>query len=471
MADINRSTTNMIQGWALPTTQRADNKISQPIVPKEPLLPTNEVIWQMGTYADQYSDQPVLANQFKVLGNELTEKDKLRNQIADFYGLFEQNQNPQWDRFMDLNRWVWEDILWQLAQNRQIFEWQYGPQGEQSNRLNQYYNNLWQYLAANSADAQAQAEADAIASWASIGARRASQNAVEREQFDSMLKAQQQEVKDYENLYKTVNDYLSKYVETYWNTKDKYLIDTYKQLLDFKNQLWTALVNANVALAMTWATWTWAWGSGSWSGSAWAWTAWGGSAWAWGWSTFTGWEWTALPADGRQTPSRAWAQDTIWEPTNVSYPDNVEPVQGWVTWYVQTGNPLTPTRLVEWAARSTDQAVERRQPVPTIVPSNRQISDYINWRSANMSPELINAIKYYVTNWLSDFPKTALRNPQAQAIQANWYPVTSVTTMLPAWSQMTDQYGRVAIVPNAYRPVESAARTTQAATARRQQSR
>lgn len=66
-----------------------------------------------------------------------------------------------------------------------------------------------------------------------------------------MMKAQQQEIKDYESLYKTVNDYLNEFVKVYGDTKDKYTIDTYKQLLDFKNQLGTALVNANVALATT----------------------------------------------------------------------------------------------------------------------------------------------------------------------------------------------------------------------------
>lgn len=64
-----------------------------------------------------------------------------------------------------------------------------------------------------------------------------------------MMAAQQQEIKDYESMYKTVNDYLNQFVKVYGETNDKYLIDTYKQLLDFKNQLGTALVNANVTLA------------------------------------------------------------------------------------------------------------------------------------------------------------------------------------------------------------------------------
>lgn len=466
MADINRSTTNMIQWWALPN-QKTDNKIAQPITPAQPLIPTQQVVDQMWTYANDYSGQPLLANQFKVLGNELTDQDKLRNQIANFYGLFEQNMNPQWDRFMQLNQWVGDEIIGQLNQNRQVFESQYWPQGAQSNRLNQYYNDLGNYLVANSADAQAQAEADAIASWASIGARRAAQNAVEKEQFDAMMKAQQQEIKDYESLYKTVNDYLNEFVKVYGDTKDKYTIDTYKQLLDFKNQLGTALVNANVALATTWAaagSGTWSWsstGSGTGAGTA---TSTGSTG------TFTWGEGTAVEAAPRTTPSRS-SEAATGNPTNVTYGEDVTPVMGGVTGYAQTGNPLTPVRPVEWAARSTDAAVARRQQAPTIVPTNRQISDYIAGRSSNMSPELINAIKYYINNGLANVPTNALKNPQAQAVQANGYPINSVTTLMPAGSQMTDQFGRVALVPNAYRPVESTARTTQAAVARRQASK
>lgn len=45
-----------------------------------------------------------------------------------------------------------------------MFLSQYGPAGEQRNRLDTYYNDLGGYLAANSADVLAQTEADSIAS-------------------------------------------------------------------------------------------------------------------------------------------------------------------------------------------------------------------------------------------------------------------------------------------------------------------
>lgn len=54
-------------------------------VQAQPIIPTAQVLNNLGNYSTQFSDQPALANQFKVLGNELSQADQLRNQVADFY--------------------------------------------------------------------------------------------------------------------------------------------------------------------------------------------------------------------------------------------------------------------------------------------------------------------------------------------------------------------------------------------------
>jgi hypothetical protein len=46
-----------------------------------------------------------------------------------------------------------------------------------------------------------------------------------------------QEVTDYDNIYKTLNDYLSNYIKMYGDSKDARVKDTYAKILDWKNQL------------------------------------------------------------------------------------------------------------------------------------------------------------------------------------------------------------------------------------------
>jgi len=91
-------------------------------------------------------------------------------------------------------------------------------------------------------------QANAIASWANAWAVR---NATNKQLLDSntqYMNLKQKEIENYDNIYKNLNAYIDNFVKSYWNSQDKYVRDTYNQLLNYKTQIWQWYLNSLVWL-------------------------------------------------------------------------------------------------------------------------------------------------------------------------------------------------------------------------------
>ena len=152
--------------------------------------------------------------------------------------------NPYLNNYIDTNSRISQDILWQLNTNKDTFMSQYWPEGEQRKRMQDYYNSIADVLASEQSATANEIDAQARQSWASLWATRAARNKALSTNLKLATDYKAKEVADYDNLYKTVNAYLSEFTKVYWWTQDAYVKDTYAKLLEFKNGLASALTNA-----------------------------------------------------------------------------------------------------------------------------------------------------------------------------------------------------------------------------------
>lgn len=207
----------------------------------QPLIPLNQLFQQQADVTRKTN--PTLANQFQALSNDYNDNFlQTGNVITWLYNdynnlLTNEAQTLQW-----VNQWVWNDIISRLNEAQNIVVWQYWPQWKLTNTINDYYNWLYWFLNQQWAD-QIQAIANEwIRRWSSIWAIRAAQASQNKSSLDNYLKAKNQEIGNLDNLYKTYNSYIQWFLNTYWATKDKYLVDIYRQLFNARNQVWQQLL-------------------------------------------------------------------------------------------------------------------------------------------------------------------------------------------------------------------------------------
>lgn len=200
------------------------------------------------TIADKYNTyvytNPSVANKFNALANDYGQVSKSQNQILDFFKQYESGINPYLNNYIDANAKINADILWQLNTNKDTFMSQYWPEGEQRKRMQDYYKSVAESLASDQAATANEIDAQARQAGASLWATRAARNKALTTNLKLATDYKAKEVADYDNLYKTINSYLSEFTKAYGGSQDAYVKDTYAKLLDFKNNLASALTNA-----------------------------------------------------------------------------------------------------------------------------------------------------------------------------------------------------------------------------------
>lgn len=72
-----------------------------------------------------------------------------------------------------------------------------------------------------------------------------------RDQLERFTEAKQREVQDYDNLYKTLNDYEAQFVQAYADSNDRFIVDAYRNLVNYKNTIGQNLLNAQQELLVT----------------------------------------------------------------------------------------------------------------------------------------------------------------------------------------------------------------------------
>ena len=195
-----------------------------------------------------WQTDPWVANRFIPVANDYGQVSKSQNQILDFFRQYESAIKPYLENYTQSNKKIGDDVVGQLDWLKTQFMSQYGQDGEQRKRLNDYYSVVADNLALEQTKTANELDAQARQSWASLWATRAARSKAAADNLKLASEYKAKEVSDYDNLYKTVNTYMSDYIKAYGDSQDKYVKDTYAKMLEFKNQLGTALINSQAQL-------------------------------------------------------------------------------------------------------------------------------------------------------------------------------------------------------------------------------
>ena len=250
--------------WSIvPTLQKQSSK--------EVSIP--DVKWLYDTYINQFSSNPVMSNALKEQYNWYDQFSNTARNISNIYDNFYNTTDPYYNNFSRINQWLNQDIVGKLQSWLDTAYKQYWPKWEQTQRVANYYADLANNIAAQNAAQLWDIRASAVASWANAWAIR---NATNKQLLDSntqYMNLKQKEIENYDNIYKNLNAYIDNFISKYGNSQDKYVRDTYNQLLNYKTQIGQWYLNALTWLEqakMQYNLSRW----GSWVVSPWTWSTW-----------------------------------------------------------------------------------------------------------------------------------------------------------------------------------------------------
>lgn len=253
---------------------------SLPIVPQPQKVQKQDVIipdvnWIYNWYINQYASNPVMLNALREQYNWYDQFSNTAKNISNIYDNFYNTTDPYYNNFAAINQWLNKDIVWKFQSWLDTAYKQYWPQWEQTQRVANYYADLANNIAAQNAVQLWDIQASAIASWANAWAVR---NATNKQLLDSntqYMNLKQKEIENYDNIYKNLNAYIDNFTKAYGNSQDKYIRDTYNQLLNYKTQIGQWYLNALTWLEQAkmqynlsrWGNWVvnkwWTWNSWS----------------------------------------------------------------------------------------------------------------------------------------------------------------------------------------------------------------
>ena len=197
----------------------------------------------LDNYSQQYANVPFLANKFQYLSNQRDIFSPSEQNIVWLYNQFSDNQNPYYQRIMDINKSLNNENLWRLNDLKNHINTQYWPDGLQTKQLNGYYDYLANYYATQSGNDKARINADTVGTWASIGQGRAAMSDLEQKMLQNSLQVQNNKFKDYKGVYDTYTNYLN---DIYWKiqgSNDRYIKWAYDQINWQQQALWNNLFN------------------------------------------------------------------------------------------------------------------------------------------------------------------------------------------------------------------------------------
>lgn len=302
-------TTQVAQTPATAATMRNNvlqqNQLNQWAIVNNPRNPSDVYSWYISQYE---ATNPETANLLKWLYNWYDAFSNNAKNITSIYDNFYNQVDPYYNNFARINQWLNKDIVGKLQEGLNTAYSQYWPQGSLTKMVGDYYTNLADNIAAQNAASIWNIQAQAMASWANQWAVR---NAVNKANLDAntqYLNMKQKEIENYDNIYKNLNAYLDNFTSKYWNSQDKYVRDTYNQLVNYRTQIWNAYKDSLVWLEQSRLQYgltprgTWAW-----SGI----TPWG----TWEQTKLPKYRWMAtLPNDNILIMWRDWSQFQVTRP-------------------------------------------------------------------------------------------------------------------------------------------------------------
>lgn len=205
-------------------------------VPPKPSIPDVSSIYNW--YIDQFSNtNPSTANLLKTQYNWYDAFSKSANNLTNLYNNFYDTANPYYTNFARINQSLNKDIVWKLQWWLDTAYNQYWPQWEQTKRVADYYAQMASNIAAQNAVNLWTADAAARASWVNAWAVRNATQKINLDANTQFLNMKQKEIENYDNIYKNLNAYIDNFNAKYANSQDKYVRDTYNQLVNYQTQI------------------------------------------------------------------------------------------------------------------------------------------------------------------------------------------------------------------------------------------
>lgn len=192
-------------------------------------------------YADQWNT--VMADAYRNIADSLNWYSTFANQSIDSADALLNyiKQNEAWLQSVAGNLYgqLANDINTQRGYLRDMF-W---PQGQLTTEINQYYDDLWNYLATDAGRQAAKIAAQWMHSWASLWAIRAQQNEAYNESFGRYIKAKEQQINAKQQIASNLINYMSTLRKEYWDSTNQYVIELYKRANDLYNNVAASVAN------------------------------------------------------------------------------------------------------------------------------------------------------------------------------------------------------------------------------------
>ena len=192
-----------------------------------------------GLQSQGYANQgdTALANAFWWLANDLGKYSTYANTTLWAYdnllNYIKWNENRlQWEAWKLYNTLV-SDINDQKSYVNRMF----GPDGELTQEVNKYYDDLGNYLSTDAGRQAANIAAQWVHSWASLGAIRAQQNEAYNESFARYVQAKEQQINAKQQIASNLINFMSNLRKEYWDTTNQYIIELYKRANDLYNNV------------------------------------------------------------------------------------------------------------------------------------------------------------------------------------------------------------------------------------------
>lgn len=186
-------------------------------------------------YANQWDN--AMANAYWDLANSLGKYsqyanttlwayDNLLNYIAWNEGKL---QSAAWKLYNELSS--------DISRQRDYVNRMFWPEGELTQEVNKYYDDLWNYLATDAGRQAANIAAQWVHSGASLGSIRAQQNEAYNESFARYIQAKEQQINAKQQIASNLINFMSTLRKEYWDTTNQYIIEMYKRANDLYNNV------------------------------------------------------------------------------------------------------------------------------------------------------------------------------------------------------------------------------------------
>ena len=242
--ETNANTTNIVKS-AVPVSNQPVITQSWPVETGASAVPTTAVVTpfsnadvynlQAQWYANQWDN--AMANAFWGLANDLWAYSNFANTtIGSADALLNYiRQNETWLQNVAGN--LYNQLTWDIQNQRDYINTMFWPNGELTNEVNKYYDDLWNYLATDAGRQAALIAAQWMHSGASLWAIRAQQNEAYNESFGRYIQAKEQQINAKQQIASNLINYMSTLRQEYGDTTNQYIIELYKRANDLYNSV------------------------------------------------------------------------------------------------------------------------------------------------------------------------------------------------------------------------------------------